>query len=86
MKIYIQVIIIITLLVACSKRVINKPELIEVINSTSVAFKYIGAPLEDFFLNPSKAYISGYFYFEDNLADGVIFGLDIECNAELKND
>ena len=50
----------------------------EAINSASVIFAYSNTSLATFFEGPSLAYISGYFYFEDTLADDVIFGLDIE--------
>lgn len=84
-KINIGSIIILVLLVACSKKTINRPEPLEAINSASVAFRYKGSSLEEFFQNPSKAYISGYFYFDDTLADDVVFGLDIEWLEGLDN-
>ena len=53
-------------------------ELLESITSASVVFSYSDAAFVPFFTTPSLAYISGHFYFEEDLAPDVIFGLDIE--------
>ncbi|NQZ43579.1 MAG: hypothetical protein HRT65_04660 [Flavobacteriaceae bacterium] len=52
--------------------------LMESIVSASVAFAYSNAEVQDFLTNPGNAYVSGYFYFEEDLAPDIIFGLDIE--------
>jgi len=57
----------------------------ELINSAAVAFAYNGSELDSFLQNPDKAYVSGYFYFESDLADDVIFGLDIEWFEGVDN-
>ncbi|MET2983922.1 hypothetical protein [Aureibaculum conchae] len=64
--------------VACSNDEGSKSNTLEFINSIAVAFAYSGQELNDFFQNPDKAYVKGYFYFESDLAADVIFGLDIE--------
>lgn len=51
---------------------------LESIVSASVAFSYSDETLASFLQEPSLAFISGYFLFEDTLAPDVIFGLDIE--------
>lgn len=56
----------------------TKPELLDAITSASVAFVHSTDKLDYFFQSPTKAYVSGYFYFGDDLADDVIFGLDLE--------
>lgn len=50
--------------------------LLDAIVSSSVAFSYSDAKVKTFFESPSLAYVSGYFYFEDNLANDIVFGLD----------
>ncbi|MBI4245283.1 MAG: hypothetical protein HY606_14430 [Planctomycetes bacterium] len=55
-----------------------RQELLDSINSATVAFVYSNDKLQSFFQNPTRAYISGYFYFEDDLAADIIFGLDLE--------
>ena len=52
--------------------------LMDEITSATVAFAYDDPQLDAFFQNPGVASISGYFYFEEDLAEDVIFGLDIE--------
>ena len=52
--------------------------LMDEITSATVAFAFNGDELDSFFGNPTEASVSGYFYFEESLADDVIFGLDIE--------
>ncbi|SFR47199.1 hypothetical protein SAMN04490243_1895 [Robiginitalea myxolifaciens] len=81
------------LLVACStdnenpqERVPEEPEtLLDAIVSASVAFSYSGQEVQDFVLAPGQAYVSGYFYFEEDLAEDVIFGLDIEFLEGVEN-
>lgn len=63
----------------------NTPEFNESILSASVAFSFSDANLTNFFESPSLAYVSGYFYFEEDLAEDVIFGLDIEHFEGLEN-
>jgi hypothetical protein len=46
--------------------------------SAAVSFQFEGEPLQSFLQDPQQAYISGYFMFSDDLADDIIFGLDIE--------
>lgn len=84
-KIKIFYISFLILIMACNNKDVVKPESLEQIVSASVAFKYNGGALNEFFLNPSKAYVSGYFYFEDNLANDIIFGLDIEWLEGIDN-
>lgn len=60
-------------------------QLLDIIVSSPVAFSYSGSNTQTFFETPSKAYVSGYFYFEDDLADDIIFGLDIEFLEGLEN-
>lgn len=83
MKNYLQInIIIFSILLslfACNKHdnseSINQ---LDSILSASVSFAYSNNNLQTFLDNPTKAYVSGYFYFEDDLAYDIIFGLDIE--------
>ena len=65
---------------ACSKDAVSpkQGELMELINSASVAFSYSSEGMQIFLQNPKQAYVSGYFYFDETLAEDVIFGLDIE--------
>ncbi len=56
----------------------DEAPLLETITSASVIFAHSNTVLTSFFQAPSLAYISGYFYFEDTLAEDVIFGFDIE--------
>ena len=53
--------------------------------SATVAFAYSDSSLQSFLQNPSKAYISGYFYFQEDLANDVVFGLDIEWFEGVEN-
>lgn len=53
--------------------------------SASVSFAYSDIRLQDFFANPNKAYVSGYFYFNETLAEDVIFGLDVEWFEGTEN-
>lgn len=72
-------ILIIAMCFSCSKdEESQKVELLKTITSASVAFVHSSDKLDDFFKTPTKAYVSGYFYFNDDLADDVIFGLDLE--------
>lgn len=72
--------------ISCSKdENIPKVELLDHILSATVAFSYNDVNLQNFFQSPTKAYISGYFYFENDLADDVIFGLDIEWFEGINN-
>jgi len=59
--------------------------LMETINSAGVAFSYTGELQQAFFNDPGRGYISGYFYFEDDLADDIIFGLDMEWMEGVEN-
>ena len=63
---------------ACSDDETPTQELFTEINSAAVAFSYEDGKFGDFFQDPSQALITGYFYFEEDLAEDVIFGLDIE--------
>lgn len=54
------------------------PVLNELISSVCVAFSFSGQSVQDFTSQPDKAYISGYFFFEEGLGSDIIFGLDIE--------
>nr|WP_298998831.1 hypothetical protein [uncultured Allomuricauda sp.] len=60
-------------------------ELLDAIVSAPVAFSYSDVETQNFFQTPSLAYISGYFYFEETLAEDIIFGLDIELLEGLEN-
>ena len=62
-----------------------RSELLDGITSSSIAFAYKGDLLQNFFQNPQKAYISGYFYFPPDLADDIIFGFDIEWSEGVDN-
>ena len=53
-------------------------ELLESINSAVVGFEYESQEMQAFLNQPGRAYVSGYFMIEEDLADDVIFGLDIE--------
>lgn len=69
-----------------SETVPETPEaLLDAIVSASVAFSYSGQEVQEFVLAPRQAYVSGYFYFEEDLAEDVIFGLDIEFLEGLDN-
>ena len=59
--------------------------LLDAIVSASVAFSYSGDETQRFLEAPSLAYVSGYFYFEEDLAEDIIFGLDIEFLEGLEN-
>jgi len=63
----------------------SEVNLMDIASGTSVAFVYSDQKLQDFFLQPDKAYVSGYFYFEEDLADDIIFGLDIEWLEGVDN-
>lgn len=63
----------------------SEVNLMDIASGTSVAFAYSDQKLQDFFIQPNKAYISGYFYFEEDLADDIIFGLDIEWLEGVDN-
>ena len=56
----------------------EQDKLLEGITSAVVAFAYEGPELASFLSNPERAYISGHFFFEPDLADDIVFGLDIE--------
>ena len=56
----------------------NPVALRESIVSAGVAFAYQGEVLTNYLANPKRAAVSGYFWFEEDLGDDVIFGLDIE--------
>ncbi len=64
---------------------ISGVNLMDIASGTSVAFVYSGQKLQDFFMQPNEAYVSGYFYFEEDLADDIIFGLDIEWLEGVDN-
>ena len=64
----------------------NPPaQLLDAIVSASVAFSYSGEEVQAFLAEPNQAYVSGYFVFEDNLAEDIVFGLDIEMLEGLEN-
>ncbi|AKA36233.1 hypothetical protein [Flagellimonas lutaonensis] len=71
--------------IACTEEDDKAPESLEFINSAAVAFAYNGQELDTFFQNPDKAYLSGYLYFEPDLAEDVIFGIDIEWFEGVDN-
>ena len=84
------ILLIICILIACSNdQESSTPpgttDLLDAIVSASVAFSYSGEKAQRFLEAPSLAYISGYFYFEENLAEDIIFGLDIEFLEGLEN-
>ncbi len=88
MKLYIPLLILTLISVmACQDAPdeVAEPELMELINSALVAFAYSSNPLQQFFQQPTRAYISGYFYFEGDLAEDIIFGLDIEWLEGTEN-
>ncbi|MDX1314380.1 MAG: hypothetical protein R3356_02660 [Eudoraea sp.] len=66
------------ILASCSREDAEKEKLLESITSAVVAFAYEGPEMNSFLSNPERAYISGYFFFEPDLADDIVFGLDIE--------
>lgn len=53
--------------------------------SAAVAFSYSNANVQAFLENPTRAYVSGYFYIPDDLANDVIFGLDLEFFEGVDN-
>jgi len=63
----------------------NPVALRESIVSASVAFAYQGEVLTNYLANPKRAAVSGYFWFEEDLGDDVIFGLDIEWLEGVNN-
>jgi len=74
------------LITACGSNDTNpEVQLLESINSAVVAFEYKSAEMENFLSQPNRAYISGYFMFENDLANDVIFGLDIEWFEGVNN-
>ncbi len=84
MRVAIFLIILGVLSISCS----NDEEavaLMDEITSATVAFAFNGPELDNFFADPTEASVSGYFYFEDTLADDVIFGLDIEWLEGMNN-
>ena len=85
MKKSISYILVFLIVFSCDKKSSDTTETLDSILSASVAFKNNSNSLQDFFSNPSKAYISGYFYFEDDLASDIIFGLDIELFEGVDN-
>lgn len=60
-------------------------ELMDVISSTSVAFAYSDQRIQDFLALPTEAYVSCYFYFPEDLAIDIIFGLDMEWLEGVDN-
>jgi len=87
MKKIILIVFVITSFISCTKEedVVSPPELLDAITSSSIAFRYSSDELQNFFQNPTKAYISGYFYFEPDLAEDIIFGFDIEWSEGEDN-
>lgn len=82
----ILIISLFTVFQACdSEDSMPEVELLESINSAVVAFEYQSDELKDFLIQPNKAYISGHFMFEEDLATDVIFGLDIEFLEGVDN-
>lgn len=79
--------LIIASFISCNKEMdlATTPDVLDAITSSSIAFKYGGVELQNFFQNPTKAYISGYFYFEPDLAEDIIFGFDIEWSEGVDN-
>ena len=63
----------------------SEVNLMDIASGTSVAFVYSDQKLQDFFVQPNKAFVSGYFYFEEDLAEDIIFGLDIEWLEGVDN-
>ena len=82
---FISVFMAVVLLYSCSDDDDQPNELMSEINSATVSFAYENSVLKEFLLSPSEATISGYFYFEPELADDVIFGLDIEWLEGMNN-
>ena len=72
-------------LLACSKDQDPETESLDFITSAAVAFAYDGPELGTFFQNPDRAYVSGYLFFEPDLAEDIIFGLDIEWFEGVEN-
>ncbi|MEM9001441.1 MAG: hypothetical protein AAGB24_14355 [Bacteroidota bacterium] len=60
-------------------------ELLDAIVSSAVAFSHSDLGAQSFFETPTLAYVSGHFYFEDDLAPDIIFGLDIELLEGLED-
>ena len=71
----VLILLILTTFISCNKEkeVAASPELLDAITSSSIAFRYSLDELQNFFQNPTKAYSSGYFYFEPDLAEDIIF-------------
>lgn len=92
MKLYvICIIIVVTLLQGCTQtpsengKIVQSENLLNAINSAGVAFSYSDDNQQDFFEKPDRGYVSGYFYFEEDLADDIIFGLDMEWLEGVDN-
>ncbi|MCG2459574.1 hypothetical protein K8352_02295 [Flavobacteriaceae bacterium F89] len=87
MKKYILIVLMAIAYFSCSrdKEPAVPPKLLDAITSSSIAFKYSGGELQNFFQNPTQAYVSGYFYFEPDLADDIIFGFDVEWSEGVDN-
>lgn len=83
----IILILLITTFFSCSedKEITAPKEILNAITSSSIAFRYNSDALKNFFQNPTRAYVSGYFYFEPDLAEDIIFGLDIEWTEGVDN-
>lgn len=78
MRRWLPILVSILIISACNDDDSSPELLMDEITSASVAFAYDDPQLDAFFLDPGEASVSGYFYFEDDLAEDVIFGLDIE--------
>lgn len=70
---------------SCAKENASDISLLNEINSASVAFVKDSELMQNFYQNPTRAYISGYFYFNHDLAEDIVFGLDLEWFEGVNN-
>ncbi|EAR01964.1 hypothetical protein [Maribacter sp. HTCC2170] len=63
----------------------DEKELMDGILSASVAFTHSDQRIQDFLANPTEAYVSCFFQFPDDLANDIIFGLDMEWIEGVDN-
>lgn len=63
----------------------NSTELSDLAASISIAFGYSDEKIQSFLEQPTKAYISAYLQFPEDLGNDVIFGLDLEWAEGVDN-
>lgn len=74
------------LIMSCTKNDDSpQPDLMDIASAISVAFAHSDQKIQTFLSQPTQAYVSGYFYFEEDLASDIIFGLDVEWFEGVDN-